>query len=145
MPQSKRADKATYEQRMTVIIGLIIRGMNAARIVPNIAAQWDITERHGRNYVRAARRRLEALAEHKRKHLLDEMIVRHDDLREKGYTGGDLKLVLDVDKEDAKLLGLYPAEKHELDITGIDAAIERELAKLVGSPEVGDAGEPTEA
>jgi len=138
---AKKSDKATFEQRVTVVIGLIIHGVAHRRIVPNIAETWGIEHRQARNYVRAARRQISALAEQKRKTMLADMIVRHDDLREKGYAGGDHRLVLDVDKEDAKLLGLYPAEKHEHDITGIDNAIARELARLVGGSEAGAAGE----
>ena len=138
---AKKSDKATFEQRVTIVIGLIDHCVAHQRIVPNIAETWGIEHRQARNYVRAAWRRISAIAEQKRKTMLDDMIVRHDDLREKGYAGGDLRLVLDTDKEDAKLLGLYPAEKHEHDIRGIDNAIARELALLAGRAEASDAGE----
>ena len=138
---AKKADKITYEQRVTIILGLIARGVRSERIVQNVSETWDITGRQARNYVRAARRRIAALTAHKREHLLGEILVRRDDLREKAYSSGDHRLVLDLDKEDTKLLGLYPAEKHEHDITGIDNAIARELARLAGGAEAGDAGE----
>jgi hypothetical protein len=139
MPKRKRVDQITYEQRVTMILGLIARGIPSKRLVQSVAAQWDVTERQGWGYLRTARNRLEVLAEHKRQHLLEEMLGRHDDLREKGYSGGDLKLVLDTDKEDAKLLGLYAPEKHDFDIHGIDGAIESELARLVALAKDGDA------
>ena len=138
---AKRTDKVTYEQRLTVVMGMIARGMSSQRIVQVVSVNWDIAIRTAWGYLRTARNRMADLVAHKREHLLEEILSRHDDLREKGYTGGDLRLVLDTDKEDAKLLGLYPAEKHEHDIRGIDDAIARELALLAGRAEASDAGE----
>lgn len=136
---AKRTDKVTYEQRLTAVMSMIARGMSSSRIVQVASANWDISTRQGWGYLKKARSRMADLVAHKREHLLEEIMARHDDLREKGYAGGDHRLVLDVDKEDAKLLGLYPAEKHEHDIRGIDDAIARELARLAGEPEEGAA------
>ena len=35
------------------------------------------------------------------------------DLKDKAYTEDDMRLVLDITKEEAKLMGIYPAEKYE--------------------------------
>ena len=137
----KKADKVTYENRINAVLALIHRGWASPRIVQNIAQTWDIERRQAYAYMKSARKRIEKLYAEKRVGLVGEILSRHNDLRDKGYADNDFRLILDVDKEDAKLLGLYPAEKHEHDIRGIDDAIARELALLAGGSEAGDAGE----
>jgi len=136
-----KTDKITHEHRIQAVLAMIHRGWSSQRIVENGCKTWDISHQAVYGYIKTARNRIAELYKHKLGSMAGEILSRHDDLREKGYAGGDHRLVLDVDKEDAKLLGLYPAEKHEHDITGIDNAIARELARLAGRAEAGDAGE----
>jgi len=132
-----KVDQHTYEARVREVIGWICQGWPTTKILPHITELWGVEVRQGRNYVRAARRRIAALHKHKLKYMAEEMFARHDDLRGRAYEDRDYRFILDVDKEDAKLLGLYPAEKHEHDIRGIDDAIARELARLAGESEAG--------
>jgi len=111
MPQSERADKLTYETRVTAVLALMARGWGAPRIVESVRKSWDLGQAQAYNYIRTAKRRIAKITEHKREHLLGEILSRHDDLRDKGYAGSDHRLVLELDKEDAKLLGLYPPTK----------------------------------
>ena len=108
---AKKADKITYEQRVNQVLALIHRGWDSTKIVQNVSAAWDVTERQGWGYVKTARNRIAKLYEHKRSEMAAEILSRHDDLRDKGYADADYKLVLDLDKEDAKLLGLYAPER----------------------------------
>lgn len=112
-----KADKATYESRVNIVLTLIYRGWPSGRIVQNITELWHIQERQARNYIRAAYRRIRKLYEQKQKNLIAEMLARHDDLRDRAYQDHNLSLVLDIDKEDAKLLGLYAPEKHQDKVT----------------------------
>ncbi len=146
MTRGVKADKITYEQRVNQVLSLIHRGWDSAKIVPNISSAWNVTDRQARGYVQSARTRIAKLYEHKRRHMVSEILARHDDLRDKGYANADYGLVLDTDKEDAKLLGLYAPERHEVNLSGdaLDAAIERELARLAGAGEAGAAGEDSE-
>ena len=134
---AKKADKIEYEQRVDIALGLMARGWRKVRIVHNLAKTWGVKNRQAYNYVRSAEKRIEARGQQKREHLLDELLARHDDLRDKGYGDRDHRLVLDVDKEDAKLLGLYPAEKRDVKVSmaEVDNAIERELALLAAAKE----------
>ena len=132
-----KTDKITHEHRIQAVLAMIHRGWSSQRIVENGCKTWDISHQAVYGYIKTARNRIAELYKHKLVSMAGEILSRHDDLREKGYTGGDLRLVLDTDKEDAKLLGLYPAEKHEHDIRGIDDAIARELARLAAESEAG--------
>jgi len=123
---TKKADKIEYEQRVDVVLGLMARGWRKVRIVQNVSKTWDVTSRQAYNYARSAEKRIAAIGQRKREGLLDELLARHDDLRDKGYGDRDHRLVLDVDKEDAKLLGLYPPTK----IAPTDPTGEKEYAGL---------------
>jgi len=146
MTRGVKADAITYEERVNTVLSLIYRGWQTQKIVPNISKLWSITDKQARNYVYTARARIEAMYKRAQQHGFEEMIARHNDLRDKGYQDKDHRLVLEVDKEDAKLLGLYAPERHEVNLSGdaLDAAIERELARLAGAGEAGAASEDSE-
>lgn len=144
MTRGVKADAITYEERVNTVLSLIYRGWTVQKIVPNITKLWSIEDKQARNYVYTARARIEAMYKRAQQRGLEEMIARHNDLRDKGYTAGDHRLVLDVDKEDAKLLGLYAPEKHEVDVNvrELDDAIERDLAELAAARQKRLSGEP---
>jgi len=144
MTRGEKADKLQYEERINTVLGLIYRGWASTKICQNVSATWKIDPRQAYRYLRAARSRIQAVAERKRKRMADEILARHDDLREKGYIAGDHRLVLEVDKEDAKLLGLYAPERHEVDVNvrELDDAIERDLAELAAARQKRLSGEP---
>jgi len=143
-PGTVKSDAALIDQRVNLIFDLICRGWRTARIVRYVAASWGITERQVENYVARAREQMQALHEQTQADGLARMLARHDDLRDRAYTAGDHWLILALDKEDAKLLGMYPRQAVEVDLNGrsIDAAIEIELAKLAAT---GEAGAVTDA
>ena len=132
-----KSDKVTYDTRVRAVISLMHRGWDSPRIVENGCKTWAVSHQAVYGYIKTARQRIAALYEHKLESIAGEILSRHDDLREKGYADNDFRLILDVDKEDAKLLGLYPAEKKQIDITGLDDAIARELARLAAESEAG--------
>ena len=108
---AKKADKLTYETRVTAVLALMARGWGAPRIVENVRKSWDLEQAQAYNYIRTAKRRIAKLQDHKSRHLIGEILARRDDLRDKAYANSDYRLVLELDKEDAKLLGLYPPTK----------------------------------
>lgn len=139
----KHGDQIVYEQRVTEAIARIARGEKPQDIVQFMQESWGIRHDQARRYLSTARFRIQRLVDAKRQNLLGETLARHDLLRKIGFDDKDYRLVLDTDKEDAKLLGLYAPERHEVNLSGtdLDAAIERELARLAGASEEGAAGE----
>lgn len=139
-----KADKIESLEREDQVFSWMCRGWRSPKIVENAIQKWNIERAQAYRYIRKARERLEKMYEQKQAQGLSEMLGRHHDMRDKGYEVGDFRFVLDLDKEDAKLLGLYPSEKHEHDIPALDRAIELELARLAGISEE-DATSGTEA
>ena len=121
-----QADQGLKEQRISHVLQLMARGWRGPVIVQNIAAEWGLATRQAYNYLRMARARMRQAAREKEKRMLEIMLARHDDLRDKGYEEKDLRLVLEIDREDAKLLGLYAPTK----IAPTDPTGEKEYAVL---------------
>jgi|WetSurMetagenome_2_1015567.scaffolds.fasta_scaffold82367_7 hypothetical protein len=111
-----RSDDATIETRVDEIYQLMIQGWQTVNILHYAAQKWEIKDREVKNYIQKARKRIKQNYESRQKVALSEMIARHDDMRSRLYKEGDLRGVLDVDKEDSKLLGLYAPEKFTGDL-----------------------------
>ena len=127
------------------MLGLIARGWSRVRIVETVRKSWGVDQSMAYRYYKTCERRIAKLYEHKQEHLLAEMLLRHDDLRDKGYEQLDYRLVLATDQEDARLLGLYPEEKRSVrhSFERINDEIEAELAALaaLGAAEDADDSE----
>jgi len=121
-----QADQGLKEERIDHVLRLMARGWRGPVIVQNCSAEWKVTTRQAYKYLRMARARMRQAAREKEKRMLEIMLARHDDLRDKGYEEKDLRLVLEIDREDAKLLGLYPPTK----IAPTDPTGEKEYAAL---------------
>jgi len=93
---------------------LIIQGWRSTAIVRHCSSEWGITERQVQDYIKYARSAIRKRATEIQKNGLKDMLNRHDDLRSRAYKTGDLRLVIDIDREDAKLLGIYAPEKKEI-------------------------------
>jgi hypothetical protein len=106
-----RADRVTYEARITEVVRRVVTGESVPDILEFIVKTWGVEHAQAYNYVSRAKAALLKIHEHKRRVALGEMLARHDALRKLGFDAKDHRLVLDTDKEDANLLGLYPPKK----------------------------------
>lgn len=105
-----RTDNATKEQRVEAIYRLLIDGMTTRQILPQIA-KWGIKERQQRYYIAEARERMIEVHALERELIFAEHIAARRQLRRDAKT---VKEKLDVLKDEAALLGLYPAKAVEL-------------------------------
>ena len=110
MSKSK-ADSAEFERRISAVTKRIVECEPAIDIVQSVSAEYGVTTRQGWNYYTWALARLRKLAAQTDMAMLGKMLARHDLLRKHGFKEKDYRLVLDTDKEDASLLGLYPPKK----------------------------------
>jgi hypothetical protein len=108
--EHRKATNALRDQRVQVVYQLLLQGFTSAQILQNIAS-WGLSPRSNAYYIAAATKRIRAAAAELRASMLEQMLARHADLRVKLYVAQDYATVLAVDKEDAKLLGLYAPEK----------------------------------
>lgn len=113
-PQARRltrkANAAEREKRINTVYELILRGYPTPVILQNIAP-WGLSPRQNQYYIRWATKRIREVAAAAQQQAVTQMLARHADLRSRMYSAAQYADVLKVDQEDAKLMGLYPAEK----------------------------------
>ncbi len=127
-----KCSRLVKQERLNQIYGLMIAGWPTVRILQYIANPesgfdkdhpekpliWGIRSVRTRDwYMAQARQRVAETAQHIREHLMEDMLARHAEMR--SVLWGMLKVedILEIDREDAKLLGLYgPARNLNLNI-----------------------------
>lgn len=106
----RKADRVTKEQRVEAVYRLLIDGWTREQILPQIA-KWGIKDRMQRNYIAEARDRMKETTALEREMIFAEHIAARRQLRRDAKT---VKEKLDVLKDEAALLGLYPAKAVEV-------------------------------
>ena len=109
---NKQADKVEYEKRVYQI-GLLLRRKPVNFIIQFASDKWGIGARQTRTYIRKAREDWQKYFEKLKGDGMAYHVAQIRDLKDKAFIDGDTRLVLDITKEEAKLMGIYPAEKHE--------------------------------
>ena len=105
-----KADKLTKERRVEAVYRLILDGWTTEQIFQN-TSEWGVTERQRRNYINEAEQRIMAIAApEKAMHLARHIAARRQLARESKHVRDKLAVL----KDEAALLGLYPATRHEL-------------------------------
>lgn len=108
---AKKASKAIVEQRIELIYRLILDGWESTAICQNTSIKgWGVDNRTVYRYIRRARNRMKKELAKYRKVALEEHIAARRKLRREASDG---RLALEVLRDEAKLLGLYAAEKVE--------------------------------
>ena len=105
-------DQVEMEKRVYQV-SLLLRRKPVSFIVQTISAKWNITDRQARNYIRLARKEWQKYFEKLKGDGIAYHVSQNRDLKDKAMTDGDYKLAFDIAREEAKLMGVYPAEKHE--------------------------------
>jgi len=108
----READKVEYQKRIYAV-SLLLRRKPINYIIQFITEKWNIEDRQARNYVRLARKEWKKYFEKLKGDGIAYHVTQNRDLKDKAMTDGDYKLAFDIAKEEAKLMGVYPAEKHE--------------------------------
>ena len=124
---NKEVDKVEYQKRVYQI-GLLLRRKSVSYIIQFAADNWHIGARQARTYIRKAREEWQKYFEKLKGDGISYHIAQIRDLKDMAYSKKvvvgtvdnkqviqvpDLNLILDITKEEAKLMGIYPAEKHE--------------------------------
>ena len=105
-----KADKLTKERRVEAVYRLILAGWTPQQIRAN-TAEWGLGPAQIGRYMKEARRRFEEGSALSRAELLAEHIAARRQLRREAKGARDKLAVL---KDEAELLGLYPAKRTEL-------------------------------
>jgi len=110
-------DQVEMEKRVYQV-SLLLRRKPVSFIVQTISAKWNITDRQARNYIRLARKEWQKYFEKLKGDGIAYHVTQNRDLKDKAMTDGDYKLAFDIAREEAKLMGVYPSEKHDVKVDG---------------------------
>ena len=124
---NKEVDKVEYQKRVYQI-GLLLRRKSVSYIIQFASDNWHIGARQARTYIRKAREEWQKYFEKLKGDGMAYHIAQMRDLKDKAFIEKDTRLVLDITKEEAKLMGIYPSEKHDLKVEG-EVTIKVELPK----------------
>ena len=123
----KKSDMIEVEKRIYQV-GLMLRRKPISFIIQYCADNWKIEARQARKYIKKARKEWKKYFEKLKGDGIAYHIAQNRDLKDMAFSRKvvigtvdnkqviqipDLGLILDITKEEAKLMGIYPAEKHE--------------------------------
>jgi len=132
MSKDDRVDKVEKEKRIYQV-GLMLRRKPHSFIVDFIRQNWGLERAQAYNYISSARKEWRKYFEKLQGDGISYHIAQLRDLKDQAYsrkvyigrgdnkevvTIADLGLVFEITKEEAKLMGIYPTEKHKVEIEG---------------------------
>jgi hypothetical protein len=111
-----KSSKVEVAKRVEEVFRLRLGGAEYADIVQYASApeqSWDVSERQIRNYIAAADRLVKERFDAHAGHLLARHLLQRRLLYAHAVGAGDFSTALRVLDSEAKLEGLFPAERHE--------------------------------
>ncbi len=115
MAGNGKADSYTTETRVDAVRLLLLKGQeDTPRLVQDIASKFGVNTRQAYNYVAKAKKQIEETGAIDRAYRLAEHVALRRDIRRKAFDSNDLRTALAAAQDEAKLLGLYPAEQFDL-------------------------------
>jgi len=128
---SVEKDKRVYQ------VALMLRRKPIPFIVDYIKREWGLERTQAYNYIKEAKNEWKKYLTNVKRWGMGYYISQLRDLKDQAYsrkvimgrgdnkdtvTIADLNLVFEITKEEAKLMGIYPADKSEIDVThkGLD-------------------------
>jgi hypothetical protein len=106
-----RITGAERDRRIAQVLSLLASGLRTSEIYRILAQEWGASSRTADRYIKLARAELQVVLDEKNNALLAEAIAHRRDLRRRARAAGDFRMELEVAKDEAKLLQLYPAER----------------------------------
>ncbi len=113
----KEADKVEYQKRIYAV-SLLLRRKPTSFIVEFIIDKWKVSKAQAYKYIREARAEWKKYFEKLKGDGIAYHVTQNRDLKDKAMTDGDYKLAFDIAREEAKLMGVYPSEKHDVKVDG---------------------------
>lgn len=141
----RRVDKTEYQNRLDVVMSLRVRGLPSSQIVKAVSKQWEISDRHARRYLKAAKeqasRQMDETSSEQFGDLMDELKF----IYQQAIQNGDLELAKRTVVERALL---FEKKQKALSNESIQSkkltnAGQKELEKFLQSFEEAEASEPS--
>ena len=153
MAKNQRASKMEIMRRISRARMSLLSGIPSERLVQIMSTEYEVTTRQARRYVRWAREEIQEILEQTATEHLAEHIALRRDVRFRAYQKDDFRMALESAKDEAKLLGLYPANRTEITgadggdvrITSAKALTDEELAAAIAVELASRGGESEES
>uniref|UniRef100_A0A6H1ZYD0 Uncharacterized protein n=1 Tax=viral metagenome TaxID=1070528 RepID=A0A6H1ZYD0_9ZZZZ len=108
-----KIDSIEKEKRIYQI-SLLLRRKPMSFIVEFMRQNWGLEKAQAYRYIASARKEWQKYYANIKSSGIGYHIAQVRDLKDKAFANEDIRLALDITKEEAKLMGIYPAEKHEI-------------------------------
>ena len=105
-------DQVEKEKRVYQV-SLLLRRKPLSFIIEYIRKNWGLEKAQAYNYIKLARNEWKKYFTNLKHAGVSYHVTQMRDLKDQAFIEKDTRLVLDIAKEEAKLMGIYPAEKHE--------------------------------
>lgn len=114
MAEKKEADKVEKQKRVYQI-SLLISRKPMSYILDFVIKKWGISRSQAYYYVRLARQEWQKYFEKVKKDGMAYHVNKRKEIRDLALNKEDYRTALEADRDEAKLLGVYPAEKHQVE------------------------------
>ena len=98
---------------MEAVYRLLLQGDSLSNIVQTSSKSWGVSTRQVYKYARRARALIKKEAARVREEAFDEHLIARRRMRKGAHDADEKRLAFDILKDEAKLLDLYPAERHK--------------------------------
>ena len=132
MAGDNKVDSKTKQERIYQV-GLMLRRKSISFIIEFIRTEWGLEKAQAYNYIKDAKKEWQKYFAHLKGSGMSYHIAQLRDLKDEAYgkkviigrgdnkqviTIADLGLIFEISREEAKLMGIYPSEKHDIKLEG---------------------------
>lgn len=103
-------------EKKILIVGLLLERKPPSFVVQFIAEKWGLENRQAYNYIRLARKEWQKNFKNNKRAGMAYHLAKRKTLYDKLMEQEDYRGALEASKDESKLLGIYPVEKHEVDL-----------------------------
>ena len=125
-----KVDQIQKEKRIYEI-SLMLRRKPNSFIVEYIRQNWGIEKAQAFNYIALAREEWKKYFEKVKGDGISYHISELREIKDKAWEKKDLRLAFDIAKEEMKIMGIYPTEKHKFELEGKIDMKREEMLELV--------------
>lgn len=130
-----KSNKIEIDKRLLIISKLLLKGNSTGEILHFTARIWGIEERQTKEYIKRCYSLWYREFEKKFQAGISYHLSKRRDLYKKAYIVRDWQTCLRIAQDEAKIMDIYPSERHELlvdkkpDFTKLDEALNQLTAK----------------
>ena len=111
------SDKREIENRIAIISNQLLSELTNQEILQYASEKWGVSDRQVRTYIRRCYDLWHKIFVMKRKRNLGYHLAKRADLYKQAYSKKQWNICLEIIRDEAKLAGIYPAEKHKIEET----------------------------